>query len=144
MKLVVVVAALTVLAHGLSHGLKDLREWKPVSTTAKGPDALNFTQFVCTGADALNDCETEKNKCKASTHLQGACLSAGGGAESLTITCKQTPLGVDVDIVVYSGVTNCTGTPNPFSEKADFCYQSGGGKEFFAYECASAQTRGEN
>ena len=137
MKFVVVAAALSATLASLSHGFKapeheDLQEWQPMSTTAKGE---NFTQYVCTGADALNDCETEKNKCKATTHVQGACLSAGGGTESLTVTCKQTPLGVDVDIVVYSGVTNCTGTPNPFSEKADFCYQSGGGKEFFAYEC---------
>ena len=112
---------------------EDLSTW---TKSSKSPMSLNFTQYVCSGADALNDCESAKGKgCKSTTHEQGACLTSGGGKQSLSVTCKQTPLGVDVDIVVYQGVTNCTGTPNPFTEKADFCYQSGGGKSFFKYEC---------
>jgi hypothetical protein len=128
-----VAATLVVLANGFKNTEhEDLSKWKSVPKTET---SLNFTQFVCKGSDALNNCEGDVSKCGSTTHEQGACLTAGGGAESLTVTCKQTPLGVDVDIVVYQGVTNCTGTPNPFTEKADFCYQSGGGKEFFKYEC---------
>lgn len=111
----------------------DLRTWVPTSTPQS---SLNFTQYICSGGNALNDCESSTSKgCKATTHEQGACLTSGGGKQSLTVTCKQTPLGMSVNIVVYPGVQNCTGTPNPFQEKADFCYQSGGGKEFFKYEC---------
>ena len=76
--------------------------------------SLNFTQYVCSGSDALDDCESSKGTgCKTTTHQQGACLTSGGGKQSLTVTCKQTPLGMGVDIVVYQGVQNCTGTPNP-------------------------------
>jgi hypothetical protein len=117
----------------------DLSAWTtPVLSGAALSSAppLNFTQFVCKGTNALNECEDSKGTgCDQTTHAQGACLTSGGGKQSLTVVCKQTPLGVNVDITIYAGVANCTGTPNPFTEKADFCYQSGGGQEFFKYEC---------
>ena len=88
---------------------EDLSTYTTTSTSS-----LNFTQYVCSGSDALDDCESSKGTgCKTTTHQQGACLTSGGGKQSLTVTCKQTPLGMGVDIVVYQGVQNCTGTPNP-------------------------------
>lgn len=97
----------------------------------------NFTQYVCDGGNALNECETGTG-CSTTTHAQGACLTSGGGKNSLVVTCNKTPLGEQVHFEIYDQSTNCTGRTNPFDEAADFCFQSGGGSSFIKYECTDA------
>jgi hypothetical protein len=96
----------------------------------------NFTQYICTGAKPLDECTNDLSSCAAHTHVQGTCLSSGGGKASLTAVC--TSAGT-IKFSIYAGSHNCTGNVQYSTQIIDVCEELGGGKEFVKMECSTQQ-----
>jgi hypothetical protein len=93
----------------------------------------NFTQYLCNGTDSLNWCENgQYDKCKVSTHAQGACLLSAGG-HSLKAVCDS--LDANVIFSLYETSKDCTGDVITSTELTDLCMQGGGGAYFVKLEC---------